>query len=450
MVSQSLKVTVLYAAVLFIDMLEMSVLNVGIPSIAEGLNASSNSLGAAITAFIWGLTLMIPLAGWLGGRFGQKRVFIFGQLLFMFASACCYFVGSVEQLLVLRTLQGFGAGLVMPVGLTLLMQTLSMDERPGVLAKISLVPRLAPSLGPILAGYVLFYYSWRWIFLMKVPVCVLCLALSYLWLGRDQIQVQKKFDWKGLIFCSVSLGSFLLSMTLLGQSVLVALAWGTLSVGSLMAFIQVEKRASAPIIPMQLFHSKFFCEGNLLQAMSFCIIMGGSYLFSLYFQDELNFSPVVTGWVVAATTLGMIGAIPVISRFHKRLGARLLLIIGFLLMGLGMGGFAVLGQMSPWVAASFLVSFGLGGALATTTNATTVFYDISKDLMGSASSVYSLIRQMASCLGVGLAVVILNIFVGGYEIAFWMMFGVSLLGALVAVACAIDTLNPRPITPGSY
>ena len=401
--SQSTKMILLYGIVLFLDVLEMTLLNVGLPSIANALRIPNKEIDIVVTAFIWGLTLMIPLAGWLGQRYGNKRVFIWGQLLFTGASIGCFCAQSLFQLTLFRIIQGFGGGLIMPVGLALLMNMLSMKERATATAKLSLILRLAPALGPILGGYTLACLGWRWLFLLKLPIAGLCLLASFLWLKTNhEKQEIKRFDFKGLAFCSTCLGSLLMAMSGLGP--IQTGLWSSIGIISFLLFIKAERKAEAPIIPLQLFKSRLFCQSNLLQSLAFCMILGSTFLFSLFLQGDLEFNPTVTGWVLASSTAGMFLAIPVVSIFYKRLGPKPLVMTGFILLGLSLTAIACLKpSASPWLASIFMISLGLGNSIIVSTNATTVFTEIPKELMGSASSVYSLTRQMANCFGVALS-----------------------------------------------
>lgn len=427
--SQSVKMILLYGCVLFLNTLEMTLLNVGLPSIANSLQVPIKEIDIVITAFIWGFTLMIPLAGWLGQRYGDKQVFIGGQILFTGASIGCFYAQSLFQLAMFRTIQGLGAGLIIPVGLALVMSILSIKQRAGATAKLSLIIRLAPALGPILAGYTLMHLGWRWLFLLKLPIAGLCLLVSFLWVENNQVERDiKRFDFKGLLFCSGCMGSLLMAMS--SVEFIQIIFWIGLAIVNFLLFIRAEKQAEMPIIPLKLFNSKIFCQSNLLQSLAFCITLGSAFLYSLFLQEELKFDTLLTGWILASSTVGMFLAIPVVSLLYNRVGPKPLLIIGFILLGQSLGGVAYLTpSASVWLAAFFMVSGGLGGSMIVSTSATSVFTEIPRELMGSASGVYSLTRQIANGLGVGISSALLAMTANSSSALLWML-PLTLLGII--------------------
>lgn len=428
--NHSTKITLLYGLVLFLDVVEVTLLNIGLPTIASAFQVPFEEIKIVVTAFIWGLTLMIPLAGWLSQRFGDKQIFIGGQLLFAAASIGCFFAQSLYQLVILRTIQGFGGGLMTPVGMAILMKMLSAKERAGATAKLSLIIRLAPALGPIIGGFTLTCLGWRWLFLLKLPITGLCLLASFLWLkpGHEAQEI-KKFDFKGLLFCSICLGSLLMSMSST-MSIQMCL-WMGVGIISFLLFIKAEKEAVEPIIPLRLFEYKLFSQSNLLQCIAYCILLGSSFLFSIFFQESLKFDPMVTGWVLASATIGMLLAIPIVSLSYNRIGPKPLVIVGFLLLGSSLAAIANLTALSsPWLAAFFIATFGTGNSMIISTNATSVFAEIPKEFMGSASSVYSLTRQVANCFGVAFSSTLLAM-TASSNVALILMISIVFVGIVV-------------------
>lgn len=438
--SKSLKITLLYGAVLFIDILETTLLNVGIPSIANGLRVSPLDLNIAVTSFIWGLTLLIPLAGWLGTRFGNKRVFVTGQALFLLFSITCSIVQSPMQLAFLRTLQGASAGLVIPLGLALLMSALTPEERTTTMAKISIVPRLAPLLGPITGGYTIVYFGWRALFLLKVPMAIACLFLSHRWLQEDApVRSKESFDWKGLALCSICLACLLATFAFLGRpnGIYAAIFSGTIAFTSLIAFVRHEGCVSNPIIPMHLFSYKTFAEGNIVQMLGLTVLFGLTMISSIYLQKALDFPIVTTGWVLSVSTIGMMLAIPIVTTLHIRVGPRPLILAGFLLLMLALFSLSTLvpGD-SPYLASLIMAIAGMGSALIMGTNAAVIFTEIPANLVGAASSVFSLVRQVGSCLGIAMTGAILmacaDYGITSFHIAMYTLIAIATVGAALS------------------
>lgn len=426
--SKSLKITVLYGVVLFLDMLEMTIFNLGTPSIAAGLQVPLADVNTLITVFFWAATLCIPLAGWLGDSIGHKRVFIAGQLLFAVLSIGCATAQSISELVLYRAIQGCATGLILPIGLSFLARGLSAQERALAMVKVSLILRLAPAIGPILVGYTLVGLGWRWLFLIKLPMVLGGALASFIWLERDGPVVRRRFDWKGLFLSSLSLTCLLMGLAVFGKGggLSEGLFWLVGSAVAIFTFVKVESKAEHPIVPLPLFQSVTFCQGNIIQAIAYAIVLGLGYLCALYLQDALGFSVVDAGWIISASTIGMVGAIPLISYLCTRVKAISLLFSGFGLLLLAVVALSLIkSDTSILVAAALMVLVGLGGSLVLNTNMGLVFSDISKEMMGSASGVFTLVRQVSYSVGIALMG---SVIPTGYSVAWLVLIGCIILG----------------------
>src|SRR5438270_130440 len=161
-------VGIVYIMALFMDLLDMTVTNVAIPTLAKRFTASTTTIEWVITGYLLSLAMFIPISGWLGDRFGTKRVFVFALTTFTAASLLCGLAWNVESLIAFRVFQGVGGGMLTPVGMTMLFRAFPPAERASASAVLAIPAMVAPALGPILGGYLVDYQSWRSIFFIPL------------------------------------------------------------------------------------------------------------------------------------------------------------------------------------------------------------------------------------------------------------------------------------------
>src|SRR5439155_8316149 len=187
-------VGIVYIMALFMDLLDMTVTNVAIPTLAKRFTASTTTIEWVITGYLLSLAMFIPISGWLGDRFGTKRVFVFALATFTAASLLCGLAWNVDSLIAFRVLQGVGGGMLTPVGMTMLFRAFPPSERAAASAVLAIPAMVAPALGPILGGYLVDFQSWRWIFLINIPAGVLAVAATAAWLREDRQENAGRLD----------------------------------------------------------------------------------------------------------------------------------------------------------------------------------------------------------------------------------------------------------------
>ncbi len=163
-------VGIVYIMALFMDLLDMTVINVAIPTLAREFSASTTTIEWVVTGYLLSLALFIPISGWLGDRFGTKRIFMTALTFFVTGSLLCGLAWNVESLIAFRVFQGIGGGMLTPVGMTMLFRAFPPSERAAASAILTVPITVAPALGPILGGYLVDYQDWRWIFFLNIPV----------------------------------------------------------------------------------------------------------------------------------------------------------------------------------------------------------------------------------------------------------------------------------------
>ncbi|HQY31730.1 MAG TPA: MFS transporter, partial [Thermomicrobiales bacterium] len=176
--NQKFAVAVIYISSMLMNSIDSTVVNVALPTLAREFDVNAAAIEGIIVGYLVSLAVFIPASGWLGDRFGHKRVFLCALLVFTTASALCGFAQSIDQLVFFRVLQGAGGGCLTPVGMALLYRTFPPEERIGVSRILMFATIIGPASGPILGGFMIEHYSWRWIFFINVPVGITALIFG--------------------------------------------------------------------------------------------------------------------------------------------------------------------------------------------------------------------------------------------------------------------------------
>src|SRR5215203_2696936 len=271
-------VAVVTVLALFMDLLDLTVVNVAVPTLAAEFPPQPAQLQWAVTGYLLSLAMFLPASGWLSDRFGSKRTFVFALLVFTIASALCAAAWSLESLVAFRALQGVGGGLLVPVGMAVLFGAFSEEERSTASVIFSVPGAVAPALGPVLGGYLVTSFNWPWIFLINVPVGVLGLLLAVLLLREHRVENAGRFDLRGFVLGGAGLATLLYALSRAGEHALGSpevLAFGAVGLVLLAAFVFVELRRRMPMIDVRLFRHRPFSAGNTVIFLA-AIAFGGT------------------------------------------------------------------------------------------------------------------------------------------------------------------------------
>ena len=253
---------------MFMSVLDTTIVNVALETLGRDLNSPLNTIQWVSSGYLLSLAVVIPLAGWATERFGSKRIWMIAIAVFGFSSALCGLAWSASSLIFFRVLQGFGGGMIMPVGISLLAQSAG-PQRVGRVMSIAGVPiLLAPILGPVVGGAIVGGASWHWIFYVNVPVAVLALVLAARLLTADEGRAEAgRLDWRGFLLLAPGLTGivFGLSETETQGGINHPLAFGPIIAGLALvsAFALYSYRAPRPLIDVRLFRSRSFSAASM-------------------------------------------------------------------------------------------------------------------------------------------------------------------------------------------
>ena len=406
-----LAATILGSSLAFID---GTVVSVALPSIARELHATGAQVQWVVESYALFLSALLLVGGSLGDHFGRRRVYALGIALFTIASVACGVARSTDWLILARSVQGIGAALLVPGSLAIISASFEPRERGRAIGTWSGFSGITAALGPLLGGW-LVNHSWRWAFLLNVPIAAIVLVL----LGKvpeSRNPSPRSLDWIGAFLVTVGLGGLvfgLIESSARGwtdPAILVPLAIGVLS---LAGFVLFEGRTKSPMLPLGLFRSGDFAGANALTLFLYGALATVFFFLPLDLIQVQGYSPLEAG----AALLPFIAIISLLSRWSgglvERLGARRPLLIGPLIAGLG---FLLLGWpgIGGGYARTFLpgiIVLGIGMALSIAPLTTTVMNAVTPEGAGIASGVNNAVSRAAGLLSIALLGIILaNVF----------------------------------------
>jgi EmrB/QacA subfamily drug resistance transporter len=396
--------------------LDATIVNVALPTLGRDLHASIAAIQWVPTVYLLAFASVIPLTGWAAGRFGAKQVWLASLGLFMAGSLLAGLAPSIGALIAFRAVQGFGGGMIMPLG-QLMLARLAGPQRMGRVMSIVGVPLLlAPVFGPLIGGALVGAASWRWIFFVNLPVGVLAIVLAARLLPASRGGAERRaqrLDVPGVVLLSGGLALFLYGLAEAGQhaqwTAPAALGPMTAGLAAIALFGWHARRVPDPLIDLRLLRHRGFATGTAVNFVLGTALFGVALLLPLYLQILRGRSPLQTGLLLAPQGLGAAITIGLAGYLTDKVGARRVVLAGVLLALAGTAWYTQIGAHTPYwslLAALFLIGAGLG---ATITPAMAAAYQgLPQAAMGQATTAINVVQRVAGALGSALLAVVLQ------------------------------------------
>lgn len=424
--------------------MDSTIVNVSLSSIRESLHATIASAQWIISGYLLALALTLPLNGWLVDRLGAKRLYLWCFFLFTVTSAFCGAAHTMEQLIGARLLQGIAGGLLAPLT-QMMIARIAGRHLARVIGYAATPVLLAPTFGPIVAGAILKYASWPWLFYVNLPVGILALTLTIFILPADQAAERRKpFDFLGFVFISPGLACFLYGME---QTAHHEGNWFLiLGIVLLFAFVvQAKRKKTKALIDLELFRNRIFTTAAITQFLSNGVMYSGQFLIPLYLTLGCGMPAEKVGWMIAPMGVGMMCIYPLMGALTDRFGCRAVSVGGALLSILGTIPFLwmVRGEASiPWIVVSLLAR-GIGQGATGIPTIAAAYASVPREALGLATTAINIVQR----IGGPIATTILALLASattttiagafppeGFLLPFIALISIQILG-LVSAAC---------------
>ncbi|HEU5433982.1 MAG TPA: DHA2 family efflux MFS transporter permease subunit, partial [Thermomicrobiales bacterium] len=325
---QKIVVAIVYICGMVMNSLDSTIVNVALATLSREFSVSPAAIEGVIIGYLVSLAVFIPASGWLGDRFGTKRIFLIALALFTGASALCGFAGSLNQLIAFRVLQGAGGGLLTPVGMAMLYRTFPPQERVAVGRILMFATILGPALGPILGGFLIEQLSWRWAFFVNIPVGLSAFVFGLFFLHEHREQTPGRFDARGFGLAGVGFALVMFALSE-GPSHGWTIPWVSVPgiVGALVlaVFVGVELRTAEPMMQLGLLTNRLFRTTLLVSFFATIGFIGLLFLVPLYLQEARGVSPLVSGLTTFPEAIGVLVSTQLVARIYPRVGPRRLM-----------------------------------------------------------------------------------------------------------------------------
>ena len=447
----------------FMGLLDVSIVNVALPSMQSGLHASSGGIRWVVSGYALAFGLVLVTGGRLGDAFGRRNMFLGALAAFVATSALAGAAPNETMLVLARLAQGVAAGMLTPQNTGLIQDLFRGAERGRAFGMFGAVVGISTAVGPILGGVILAVFGgedgWRWVFYVNVPIGVLAFGLALRLLPRSEkrhLRIRDEIDFVGIVLLAVAVLGVLLPVVESDQGGLVRLWWLfpiALVFGT--AFVRWERRVvrhgGSPLLDTRLFTgTPGYAVGASVGALYFCGFAGIWLVFAMFFQQGLGYSPLQSGLSVTPFALGSAVSAAIAGRLVPRFG-RKLTVTGLALVALGLLAVALIAELVPpsaagWAFALPLLVAGVGGGMVISPNTTLTLECVPVRMAGVAGGALQTGQRIGTAIGTAVLASVFGAVVGaasGYPTALTVALSCAALLTCGALALAVAELRAR-------
>jgi EmrB/QacA subfamily drug resistance transporter len=402
------------AGAFFMQLLDSAIINTSLPQMAQTFGVTPVGVSIGITIYLMSAAAFMPLSGWLADRFGSRNVFTGAIAVFTVASLCCGVAGSLTEFGLARAVQGIGGALMTPVGRLVVLRSTQKSELLHAIALITWPALAAPVVAPALGGFITTYISWRWNFLLNVPLGVIGAALALRFVPNSVADARPRMDWPGFAYSALALTALLYGLQSLSQARVDGWWSGSLVLaGTALACLALRhfSRARHPLLQLSSARVRTYAITSLSAGIAFrAAINATPFLLPLLFQLIFGLNALASGMLVLVYFAGNMGIKPLTTPILRRLGFRTVLVANGVVAGLAIMACALLTPQTPraLVIVVLLVA-GMTRSMQFTGLNSLAFADISAEQRSSAATLSSVLEQVAAVLGVASGAIVLNL-----------------------------------------
>lgn len=408
-------ITVMLPAIM--EIIDTSVANVALPHMQGSLNAGTDEVTWVLTSYLVANAVVLPMTGWLSRVFGRKRFLMTCIVLFTLASLLCGAAPNLAMLIFFRVLQGAAGGALIPISQAILMETFPPNQRGMAMAIFGIGAMFGPIVGPALGGWITDNMSWRWIFYINLPIGMIAIIMCAFFIFDPGYLRQKaetfKIDYWGLFLLVVSMGSLQIVLDKGQQedwyNSSFIIGFSIVTVVSLIALIWVELTHEHPIVNLRLFKNVSFSAGNLIMFVVGFALYSSIMLIPLFLQTLMGYSATDAGMVMAPGGVATLFTMPLVGAALAKRDGRKIVFVGLLLGATSMfimQGLNLEGAFWNYTWPRIVLGFGLAMIFVPLTTVTLA--SISREEMGNATGLFSLLRNIGGSVGIAVAATLLT------------------------------------------
>jgi EmrB/QacA subfamily drug resistance transporter len=396
------------------SILDTTIVNVALETLSRELHSPLSTIQWVSTGYLLSLAIVIPLTGWMTERFGAKQVWMTSVALFGIGSALCGLAWSAESLIAFRILQGFGGGMIMPVGMIVMAQVAGPHRIGRVMSVIGVPMLLGPILGPVIGGLIVDNVSWRWIFYVNIPIVAVALVMASKLLTAEHGRGDAgKLDLTGLALISPGLAAIVygLSQSETHGGFGATIVWAPIVGGAILTalFIRHAWFADRPLLDLKLFRQPGFGAAGAATFMLGGALFGTMLILPLYYQVARGESALTAGLLMAPQGIGAAMAMPLAGRLTDRIGGGIVALVGIVVMTIGTLPYAFVGADTPYgLLAGLLVIRGLGLGSSMMPSMAAAYALLKREAVPKATSTLTVTRQIGGSIGTAILAVYLQ------------------------------------------
>jgi MFS transporter, DHA2 family, multidrug resistance protein len=401
---ERLIVTVGVMMAVLLQVLDTTIANVALPHMQASLSATQDTINWVLTSYIVASAIALPISGWMADRVGRKRLLLISVVVFTFASMLCATATSLTEMVVFRALQGVGGAFIVPLAQATLFDINPREKHGQAMALFGGGVMIGPILGPVLGGWLTDNYNWRWVFLVNLPVGILCILLMARFMPKTETH-ERKFDMFGFALLAIALGALQFCLDR-GEQKDWFSSWeiiveAGLAIGAGWMFVVHMFTAKHPLFDRELFTDRNFATSLLFMAVTGVLLLAGLALLPPLLQNMYGYSVLQSGFLTAPRGIGTLMSMLIAGRLTGKIDARLLVGVGVILMGISldmMTRFAIDQPSHPVIVSGVVQGLGLG--LIFVPLQTLAFETLATRLRTTGAALLNLSRNIGGSVGI--------------------------------------------------
>jgi DHA2 family multidrug resistance protein len=401
---QRLIVTIGVMMAVLLQVLDTTIANVALPHMQASLSATQDTINWVLTSYIVASAIALPISGWLADKVGRKRLLLISVVVFTVASVLCATATSLPEMVMFRALQGVGGAFIVPLAQATLFDINPREKHGQAMALFGGGVMIGPILGPVLGGWLTDNYNWRWVFLVNLPVGIICALLMLRFMPKTETH-ERKFDMFGFALLAIALGALQFCLDRGEQNDWFS-SWETiieagLAIGAGWMFVVHMVTSKHPLFDQAMFKDRNFATGLLFMAVTGVLLLAGLALLPPLLQNLYGYSVLQSGFLTAPRGVGTLISMLLAGRLVGKIDSRLLVGIGVFLMGVSlymMTGFAIDQPSRPVVVSGVVQGLGLG--LIFVPLQSLAFETLAPKMRTTAAALLNLSRNIGGSVGI--------------------------------------------------